>query len=792
MKRSLNLFFAVLLIAGVAIPLQASPRDYSVEISVSIQETPPQIDFTWPGDPDAAQYRVFRKGIGDVTWGDAIAIIDGDATTYSDSNVSVGEAYEYSFRKTEGIISSTFQFIPGSDITFTIYDSWSDGICCQHGLGAYTVETDGSAVAEGGHFGASESTSFTVGTGGEVIVSLILDAFPPETTWTISDNITAAILAEGGPYASAEFGHIFAGIRYPAIEDRGRVLLLVTENVLTNSASHVERLEHDMIADGYRIRRQVVSSGDSVPDVKNLIVSACGADSDIETLLILGSVPVPYSGNLLGVHSNHQGAWPADLYYGDLDGIWTDDTVTNTSSLWPENHNVPGDGKFDQTFLPSDVELQVGRIDLSEMPAFSVSETELIRRYLDKNHGYRWAEISPERRGLIDDNVGDADGLAFAAFGWRNFTPMFGQGTVHEYDYFGTLETESYLWSYGCGGGSNTSCAGVGTTADFVNRNVKTVFTSLYGSYFGDWDKPDNLLRAPLASPGWPLVCFWAGRPTWHMHHMALGHTTGYSTRLSQNNDNAYTVSDGQRQISIALMGDPTLRLHITRPVSNLELTPSGNGVQMTWYPSPDAGEGYHIYRASGLYERFQRINPMPVTETAFTDPSPLSGTNVYMVRAINLEISGSGSYFNLSPGVSNSIFWEPYPTPTAVHPPGVRIILAQNPILPADLFQMTGYLDNPGEDRYRIPVFFLLDVYRNYYFWPSWTLYDPPDHPDVDYRFMDVVTGTTVLNVIPEFPWPDTGESGATGLFFHGAMLNEEMSFIWGEMASVEWGYGF
>ena len=52
------------------------------------------------------------------------------------------------------------------DYTFTIYDSWGDGICCDFGEGYYEVTLDdGTVLASGGEFGDSESTSFTIGGG---------------------------------------------------------------------------------------------------------------------------------------------------------------------------------------------------------------------------------------------------------------------------------------------------------------------------------------------------------------------------------------------------------------------------------------------------------------------------------------------------------------------------------------------------------------------------------------------------------------------------------------------------
>ncbi|MGB1207384.1 MAG: T9SS type A sorting domain-containing protein [Chitinophagales bacterium] len=45
---------------------------------------------------------------------------------------------------------------------FTINDEYSDGICCGYGDGSYTV-SDGSTLASGGQFAASETTNFCVG-----------------------------------------------------------------------------------------------------------------------------------------------------------------------------------------------------------------------------------------------------------------------------------------------------------------------------------------------------------------------------------------------------------------------------------------------------------------------------------------------------------------------------------------------------------------------------------------------------------------------------------------------------
>ena len=50
------------------------------------------------------------------------------------------------------------------DYTFTIYDSYGDGMCCAYGQGSYSVELeDGTVIASGGEFESSESTDFIIG-----------------------------------------------------------------------------------------------------------------------------------------------------------------------------------------------------------------------------------------------------------------------------------------------------------------------------------------------------------------------------------------------------------------------------------------------------------------------------------------------------------------------------------------------------------------------------------------------------------------------------------------------------
>lgn len=80
--------------------------EYSVQVSATIQTSPPKIILTWPQDGNGIpqSYTVYRKGIEDTDWG-AGTILPGQATSYVDSSVNEGAAYEYQIVKKQSTYS---------------------------------------------------------------------------------------------------------------------------------------------------------------------------------------------------------------------------------------------------------------------------------------------------------------------------------------------------------------------------------------------------------------------------------------------------------------------------------------------------------------------------------------------------------------------------------------------------------------------------------------------------------------------------------------------------------------
>src|SRR5213082_3594430 len=72
---------------------------YAVQISASVQTSPPQITLNWePDQYGANSYTVYRKAKEATSWGNGTTLA-GSASNFVDNNVSVGSAYEYAIVK---------------------------------------------------------------------------------------------------------------------------------------------------------------------------------------------------------------------------------------------------------------------------------------------------------------------------------------------------------------------------------------------------------------------------------------------------------------------------------------------------------------------------------------------------------------------------------------------------------------------------------------------------------------------------------------------------------------------
>lgn len=145
----------------------------------------------------------------------------------------------------------------------------------------------------------------------------------------------------------------------------------------------------------------------AVKTVKNIIKSYFEEKEGKKAVLLLGRIPVPYSGlsAVDGHFPDHYGAWPADPYYSVLDeDSWTDSIIVNDTSDYSRQWNTTGDGIFDNSFIPSSADIMIGRVDFFNLNDFIEKESDLIIRYIEKNINYRLGKTEFIESAAIYDN----------------------------------------------------------------------------------------------------------------------------------------------------------------------------------------------------------------------------------------------------------------------------------------------------------------------------------------------------------------------------------------------------
>lgn len=460
----------------------------------------------------------------------------------------------------------------------------------------------------------------------------------------------------GGPNG---YGYISSGIRVEPNPSKGSIVLLVDSNLVRNSLTKnaIWQWKQDVAGEGWDVMEVEVAPADSVKFVKRKLINLYRS-KPFRSIFILGKVPVPYSGNIApDAHPEHKGAWPTDAYYADT-LAWPDVSVNSSSASDPRNRNVPGDGKFDKS--TSVRQIETGRVDMRNLPQFGLSEAALIKRYLTKNHLFRTGKIHIEDRAMHDDQ---ATGLNFGATAWRGYSTLCRNGNI-PYSQYATIGTgnfrvscinHDFLWSGSWGPGSYTS-VGTNQSIHFKTDSLRTVFTAFLGSYSGDWDSPgNNFLRCALANRGPVLTTCWSGRPFWYFHHMGMGESIGYSALLTQNNNVVYVASDYPNQIHITLLGDPTLKLHPLKRITNLQCATQSGVTRLSWKPSGDTVSGFHVFKKVAGSDKFFRISTDIVQDTTFQDMCSANGLTIYMVRPVRLETSYTGTYWNYGTGIMDT-----------------------------------------------------------------------------------------------------------------------------------------
>jgi hypothetical protein len=229
-----------------------------------------------------------------------------------------------------------------------------------------------------------------------------------------------------------------------------------------------------------------------------------------------------------------------------------------------------------------------------------------------------------------------------------------------------------------------------------------------------------------------------------------------------QNDDNILTSSE-QYPVDVVATPTPTM-------------TPSPSPLPTstpTWTPSPSP---------SPSPSASPTVTPLPsATPTVTPTPEP-SSTASPSPTASPTATSSATPLPTATPTVT------PSPTPEPFL--GVRLLMPATYFAPGDPFWLDAEVGNTDRPEDFVKLFVVLDVFGEYWFWPSWTHYDPPLHPDVDSQTILFTRGIARYTIIEEFAWPDvSGE--LQGIRFISAVMDLDLTEMIGDMSQIEWGYG-
>ena len=406
--------------------------------------------------------------------------------------------------------------------------------------------------------------------------------------------------------------------------------------------------------------------------------------------MLLGRVPVCRSGidDDWGIDGHGiVTAYATDAFYVEMNspigaGGWTD-TANNADRMMVlspsamgylagEQSNIEGDGKYDANKIfeaggtTGAVELGFGRIDFFTE---TVMETDALRNYFGKLHRYKTAspDFLPGRKACIRNgsfpNVTETALQSMANVGGMSnleFVPGTARPTVaagEDADQAYSAQHGPYLFYFKEG------------TEPMAGEGGKAVFWTGFQSHWGYW-WDSGVMQRNLAEDSFTLSYTWDAWGTRSIYHrMGMGFDAGDMMKVSQNNNgfvagstysykfnNAYNY-DHNGQLWMQHMGDPTLRLFMFEPASQLSIVKSGSNPALSWVASPEPGVvGYHVYRKPRGNGSYTRLTATPQAGITYTDSTATSGSYTYMVSAVKLETTGGGTFYNPSLGVEQSV----------------------------------------------------------------------------------------------------------------------------------------
>jgi hypothetical protein len=261
---------------------------------------------------------------------------------------------------------------------------------------------------------------------------------------------------------------------------KGRIAIVIHSSIYSSVIDAVNDFSLDLQASGYSTIIRSFTQNAPAQSLRTDLRTLYNQPDGLKGAILIGNIPYiiyelmqDWGSGVLEYED-----FPCDLYYEDLDGVWSD-SLTNGSVM-------PNNGKYDTRSGNLNLEIWVGRIRTSGMVSLG-SETSLINNYLSRNHAYRTQTQTTTVKAIAYD---DDDWSGMAADDVYALKKVFGTNAVTGYndpngttvaDYKSKLpvSTRWYLIrSHGWPGGHG------------FYENDKSVFNYIYESDYRNIDPP--------------------------------------------------------------------------------------------------------------------------------------------------------------------------------------------------------------------------------------------------------------------------------------------------------------
>lgn len=584
-------------------PRNVDSRDFAVLLGAEVSESTKSIKLKWEINELAKQYRVFRKKVGDMSFGATpLATLDSTATEFTDTNVEIGVAYEYevwvySLGTAEGSPMNFWGFgyiltgikVPEYEqsgyVLLLIDNSMTDPLKNEITRLKHDLRAEGWGVIEK----YAPRTEAFDGAAVKQTKQLILDEYAKHGAKLKSIYILGrvAVPYSGDLYPDAHPDHRGA---WPADIYYG----YTNESAWTDVTVNVSTANR-------QANKNIPGDGKFDQTINNLALAQFS----------VGRV------DLYGMKAFH----------GELQ----DPEAMLLKRYLDKNHNYrngnfefSNSGIIDDNFAAS-----------SFIEAFASSGWRNIGVLTDGKS---------VRKADFFNTLGTESHLFAYGCGGGSYTNCGGVGNTSDFaskpvNAVFTMLFGSYFGDW-----------------DIDNNFLRAPLAS----------DPMALTSAWAGRPHWYFHHMAFGYPIGYSALLSHNNMDTYKPNIvyTAQYPNGVIYAIGRRHIHTALMGDPTLKLlpYSVPSPTNISLAVSTGlsaGAVGVYWDSPilEVPHHFNVYRSTSEFGLYQKVNDEPIAGNSYTDIldgkefEKFDGPVYYMVRTAALETNNSGTYYNLSKG---------------------------------------------------------------------------------------------------------------------------------------------